>query len=1271
MNFRKINNITGWVVFLIALATYMFTREARGSLWDCGEFVSSAYKMELPHPPGAPMFTLIGRFFIILFGDNGHTAANAVNFMSAMASAATILFLFWSITHFARKMFVNVGEQLTGQQIFTAMSAGIVGALAYTFSDSFWYSAVEGEVYALSSFFTALVFWAMLKWEHADEHAGNDTVARARADRWIIFLFFMMGCSIGVHLLNLLTIPAVIMIYYFRRYFKYDPFKEDITVVKKDQLLIWDAILTVGLVLLLIIANVLNKENDLMGIALIITLIGTFIAVIRIYLKYKAIRNLISAFIIGCVVVGIVQVGVIQYSMKSAGIFDVFFVNSLNLPFFSGFTVYFLALAAVIVWAFRFNENNITRTKLIIWFILFLVLSALPFIVSLGSVPIQFLKFLLTAGIATLIGYFFKATGLRLLRLSLWCYAFMMLGYFMYFTALIRSNANPAVDMNNVDNPISLVYYLSREQYGSQPILFGPHFDADYELDDASPNGIAMKTGEMKYVKSKDNVTGKDKYIPTGTEDEPTFQSKDIQLFPRVWDKSNDQNHFSFYVQWLDLKPGDDQDQQKGRGQYVPTYADNANWFVTYQLNLMYWRYFMWNFAGKQNDIQGMGNARDGNWISGIPIIDNNRLGDQDKLPASIQHNKAHNKLYMLPFILGILGCVYQFKRNKTDWVVTFLLFFLTGIAVVIYLNQPGNQPRERDYAYVGSFYAFAIWIGLSVIAFVKMAGEKENKKSFREILLYGSILTLLVTLMSSLHGGVAEILFTTLAITALFALVTTIITYLVRAVSSAGQNAGLLNIATTVVCLIVPLIMAQQEWDDHDRSQKTTAPDLAKDYLESCAKNAVLFTFGDNDTYPLWYAQEVEGVRPDIRIINNSLLGIDWYVNQLRYKINDADSLDVIWTPEQIEGHNREYLRYRLKQGADPKAFYLLYDIMKNELGKPLLDPKTHRDVGPDYFPVPRVSVPVDAAFVRSNGTVNSNDAVLPSVDFEIPEGRLRGLQRNDLVILNIIASNNWKRPIYFTSPAGLGFDQYLRKDGLAYRLVPVMPKNAQQNWVFERTIDSLEQNVYRTSLAARQVWDNNDSAMYSNLMNKFEFGGANKKGTYFDEENRRHILNIRSAYGEAAGNLADEGKKDEAKKLLEKADAGILSENMPYGMTSRFNSHNQTGLVFLEACYKAGETAMAEKVRSQVRKDLEDQQKYYSYLKAEKPEFYTGSIEGQEQILNDVAMVVLDAIEKKYAPQAQPQPPVETGNKPIINSPAKGIDSAKKPADTSKKKK
>lgn len=1188
MNFRKVNNITGWVIFLIALAIYFLTREARGSLWDTGEFIASAKGVQLPHPPGAPLFVLLGRFFIILFGDNGQTAASAVNFMSALASAGTILFLFWSVTHFARKMFVGVGEELNSSQLFTTMGAGAVGALAYTFSDSFWFSAVEGEVYALSSFFTALVFWIMLKWEHADEKAGMDLHAKARSDRWIVLFFFMMGLSIGVHLLNLLCIPAAVMIYYYRRY----------TVSTKGAII---------------------------------------------------------AFLIGCLITGLVQLGVIQYSMKAAGIFDVVFVNKLGMPFFSGFAVYFIALAALFTWALRFNEKNISQAKMMIWFGLFLILSALPFI-YLPGVGIKILSLLLIIALAVVIGYFLKASALKIIKLSLWCYAFMMLGYFMYFTTMIRSNANPVVDMNNVDNPINLVYYLSREQYGEAPLLYGPHFSADYKFD--SDGNVEFEDGEMKYVR------GKDKYIPIGIERKPKHQSADMQLFPRIWDSSNDQYHAEFYAEWLSLET--EKSPITGRDRYVPpSFGDNMEWFFSYQMSFMYWRYFMWNFAGKQNDIQGLGNKRDGNWISGISIIDNKRLGDQSMMPPSIKKNKAHNKLYLLPFILGIIGCVYQFLRNKKDWVVNFLLFFFTGVAVVLYLNQPGNQPRERDYAYVGSFYAFAVWIGLSVVALVKLARDKADKLTFQNTMIYGSALTFVITIMSCLPAGSGgEALMVSIFVTAIFAAVTAALTFLLRAASSNGENSKILNIGATVAGLAVTLLMAQQVWDDHDRSDKTTAPDMAKNYLESCAPNAVIFTFGDNDTYPLWYAQEVEGIRKDIRVINNSLLGIDWYINQLRYKVNDADSLDVLWTPEQIEGHNREFLRYR--QQGDPNQFYDLYQVMKEVLGKPRIDDETKRDVGYGSFPVSKFKVPVNIEQAKKNGLFNASDSALSEMMFEIPQNKLSGgLVKSDFIILNIIASNaanGWKRPIYFTSPFGeLGFSQYLRKDGLSYRLVPVANKFPQQNWI-------VDQALRQVKMGGTQIRDNNTDFMYNNLMTKFEFGGANKKEVYFDEENRRHILNIRALYAEAAGNMADAGKKDEAQKLIDKVEAGISPQNLPYAMTSRYNGHNQTGLIYLEACYKAGKTELAEKIRLAVRSELEQQQKYYEYIRTERPEYF-GGFERSEAPINEAMLMVLGAIESKYAaPQTKPATNTnETGNPSIVN-PAKP-DSARG-KDTGKQK-
>ncbi|MFZ4770406.1 MAG: DUF2723 domain-containing protein, partial [Ferruginibacter sp.] len=636
MTFKRINNITGWAICLIACAVYILTMEATGSFWDTGEFASSAYKLQIPHPPGAPLFVLMGRLFMAPF--DPMNAATGINLMSALASGFTILFLFWSITHFARKIVQKNGGELTNDKIIGIMAAGIVGALAYTFSDSFWYSAVEAEVYALSSFFTAVVFWAMLKWDQAvvEEQEQGINGHFTRADRWIILIFFMMGLSIGVHLLNILTIPAMVVIYYYRRY------------------------------------KVTNW--------------GTFFA-----------------FVLGCIITGVVQKAVIQWSIKGAGKMDILFVNSFGLPFFSGFVFFFIMLAAIIYFGLKIaNKNN--------W---------------------------------------------NFLKLGLWCFSFMLLGYSTYFTTLIRSNADTSVDMFNVDNPVNLVGYLSREQYGDWPILYGQDFTAEIVGTDVTAT----------YIKSNG------KYEKNGQKVSYIYNPQDKHLFPRMWDQSNDQGHADYYANWAGISK-----DKEGNWDRKPTMAENIGFAMSYQVNWMYWRYFMWNFSGKQNDVQGvsMDNVRDGNWKTGISFYDNLRLGDQNRLPDSLKNNKANNSYFALPFILGLLGLIYHIKKDGKDALVVGLLFFFTGLAVVFYLNQAGNQPRERDYAFVGSFYAFAFWIGIGVL----YIGE------------------LLLPAVKSLRTS---------------------------------------NYLAGVLCLLlVPAIMGSQGWDDHDRSKKTLAPDLAKNYLES-----------------------------------------------------------------------------------------------------------------------------------------------------------------------------------------------------------------------------------------------------------------------------------------------------------------------------------------------------------------------------------------------------------------------------------------------------
>ena len=971
MNFKRINNISGWIVCIIACTVYIMTMEATGSFWDCGEFASSAYKLQVPHPPGAPLFVLIGRLFMAPF-DPKH-AATGINLMSALASGFTILFLYWTITHYAKKLVQKGNETLTSGQLFSIVVAGAVGALAYCFSDSFWYSAVEGEVYAMSSFFTALVFWAMVKWESAvtEENKIGITGHFTSADRWLILIFYLIGLSIGVHLLNLLTIPAMVMIYYFKRY-------------KTTK---W----------------------------------GVFFA-----------------FIIGCALTGIVQKAVIQWTIKGAGNFDILFVNDFGLPFFSGFAFFFVLMGGIIYFALRFaNKKN--------W---------------------------------------------NFLKLALWSFSFMLVGYSSYFTTLIRSNADTAIDMYNVDNPVNLTGYLSREQYGDFPLVIGQDFTA--------------QPSDQQYVDTY--IKGKDKYVKNGRKVETTYADEDMHVFPRMWDQSNDQGHADYYANFA----GFGKDPKTGEWTGKPTMADNISFFMQYQVGWMYMRYFMWNFAGKQDDVQGvtMGNVRDGNWKTGISFWDNARLGNQSFMPDSMKHNKSNNNLFAFPLILGLLGLAFHYQKNKRDGLVIGLLFFFTGLAIVIYLNMPGNMPRERDYAFVGSFYAFAIWIGIGVLY------VKELLQKF---------------------------------------------------MSSSVAN----YVAAGVCTLAVPVIMANQEWDDHDRSKKVLARDLAIDYLESCAPNAILVSFGDNDTYPLWYAQEVEGVRRDVRVINSSLLGTDSYINQLRYKINQSDPIDPIWTAAQIEGAKRDFIYYAPKAGMDPTEYMDLYTMMKDYAGSddPSKMEQARDGSSLNVYPTRKVKVPVDFKVVSENGTVNKDDSVVSEMKFDIPAKS--GLQKGETAILNIIAANKWKRPIYFTSEYGeLGFSQYLRQDGLTYRLVPVANKEVNQNWVYDK------------------------------MMNKFVFGNANVSGVYFDEENRRHLIGIRLAYAKAASNLADNGKKEEAKKMLEKCDKGMLEENMSYGMVSRFQQHNYVSYQFLDACYKAGDTTLAEKVTHSLKKDLDQQMIYYNSL-------------------------------------------------------------------------
>jgi hypothetical protein len=962
MNYNKINNIVGWFICFIACTVYMITKEASVSFWDCGEFTAGAAKLEVVHSPGAPLFLMIGRIFVFLFGGYKN-AALAVNSLSAISSGFTILFLFWTITHFAKRLIAKQKEELSSSNLLLIMGAGIVGALAYTFSDTFWFSAVEGEVYAMSSFLTALVFWAILKWE---DRLTNDN--DVHADRWVVLIMFIMGLSIGVHLLNLLTIPAIVMVYYFKRY------------------------------------NV--------------TPIGT-----------------VWAFLLGCIITGVVQYGVIQAVPILASKMDIIFVNDFGLPFSSGvlFTVILLAVISVFVLRWAKSKEH----------------------------------------------YF--------VHLATLCFLFILIGYSAFFQTIIRSNADVPIDMTNPDNAISLIKYLQREQYGKVPLIYGPDFNSQ-------PTG--MKDGKMQYWK------GPKSYEELGEkQDEYEYEGGDMRLFPRIWD-GNDPNHVNFYKSYLGLA----EDEK-------PTARHNLSFFMRYQVNQMWWRYFCWNYIGRQNDIQNiMGEPQNGNWLSGIKPIDKIFFGDQGKMPDSFKGNRAKNELYFLPFILGLLGLVFQYTRDRRNAFVVGLLFFFTGLAIVIYLNNTPMQPRERDYAYAGATYAFAIWIGLGVM----MVND----------------------LLRRLKLG------------------------------------AMTPIIATIACLVaVPMLMLSKEWDDHNRSKKTLPIATAHNFLNSCEPNAILFTEGDNDTYPLWYAQEVDGFRQDVRIVNISLLGIDWYVDQLGYAINKAAPVPLVWKPEQYRGEKRNYMQYQANASLDQTKYYNLREILEFA-GDDKQAGTLRGGNSMNYFPVKNFFIPVDKELVKRNNILPAGDTsvIADQIQMTMPKNVA---YKNDLAILNILAANAFKRPIYFANSIDPdhyeGLQEYLQLEGLAFKLIPVKTPGSTTNTPLRINLEKCKDLV----------------------MNKFEFGGV-EKGVYVDQTNRRMVSAPKMLALQVAQYLIGQGKKEEAIKILNTVLSKISEKSVPFVLSREDNS-----MIFIaDALMKAGDKAGAKKIMDKLMKFAEDDFAYKNSL-------------------------------------------------------------------------
>jgi len=963
--YKRLNNILGWMVFIIASAVYIITSEPTMSYWDCGEYISTSYKLEVGHAPGAPLFQMIGRFFsMFAFGDVTHVA-RMVNTMSALSSGFTILFLFWSITMLAKKIVLK-NEEMTPHKMHLVFAAGLIGSLAYTFTDSFWFSAVEGEVYAMSSFFTAVVFWAMLKWEeHADETHNL---------RWLILIAYLVGLSIGVHMLNLLTIPAMTMIWYFKK----------------------------------------TKNPDWKGI--------------------------LVALVVSVLILGVVMSVIIPWVLKLAAFFERFSVNSLGMPFNIGTIVFFIVLIASIFFGLRYTSRQLKP--------------------ALNAIFLAF--------------------------------TFILIGYSSFFMLVIRSNADTPIDENNPENAMYLLAYLQREQYGDWPILSGPYYNAPViGHQDASP------------IYTKDKKTGRYEISDKREKVEPVYDPSFTTIFPRMW-SNREPRHAREYIKWGNVKGRPVQVQINGKEETLmkPTFAENLAFMWNYQFVHMYYRYFMWNFVGRQNDLQGMGSKIEGNWKSGIRFFDEWRLGNQDK-PDSLK-NKGDNSFYFLPLLFGLLGVYFTLKKDYKAFVIIGLLFVMTGLAILIYLNQYSPQPRERDYAYAGSFYAFAIWLGLGVICLADILGK--------------------------------------------------------------WLKANLALVLSFVLGLFTVGVMAQQGWDDHDRGGRYTALAMAENYLNSCAPHAILFTNGDNDTFPLWYAQEVEGIRTDVRVVNLSLLNTDWYIDQMKRKAYDSDPVPFSMTWERYKQGNHD-VTY-LVDDPQFKDQYVdirqLFQIINTDEGKLKMDPGSGSGVI-DYFPTRKFILPSDSAYLVSNGLVPPKYAGhIENLTFEI---KRQAVEKASLMIMDLLATNNWKRPVYFVVTTGtdayIGLDRFFHQEGLAYRLLPVPAKYNEQ-----------------------EIGDVNTEVMYDNLMNKFKFGGLANPGVYLDESNVRMIMNLRSLYSRLALALVAEGKRDSARKVIDRCLTEMPDNTAPY---------DYFVVQIADALYKLGDTQKANQIAEKLVKASTDKLAYY----------------------------------------------------------------------------
>ena len=1006
--YKFVNNLTGWITFLIAATVYCLTIEPTASFWDCPEFITTGYKLEVGHPPGAPFFMLVANFFS-LFASGPSEVARMVNYMSALMSGACILFLFWSITHLVRKLVVKDENHITRGQMATIMGSGVVGALAYTFSDTFWFSAVEGEVYAFSSLFTAIVFWLILKWE--------DVADQPHSDRWLILIAYLTGLSIGVHLLNLLCLPAIVLVYYYKK-----------------------------------VPNA-NAKGSLLA------LIGS------------------------AVLVAVVLYGIVPGIVKVGGWFELLFVNTLGMPFNTGVIVYIILLAACLIWGVYESYTEKDKMRMAISFVLTIAMLGIPFYghgagaVVIGIIVIALLWLYLNPKTQDRLKEKYRVSA-RTLNTALLCTMMMVIGYSSYALIVIRSTANTPMDQNSPEDIFTLGEYLGREQYGTRPLFYGPAYTSKVALDvkDGYCQPRISYNGTKFIRKEKATPDEKDSYIEIpGRVD---YEYAQNMLFPRMY--SSAPGHPQQYEAWQNIKGHEVPYDQCGEMIMVkmPTQWENIKFFFSYQLNWMYWRYFMWNFVGRQNDIQGFGEIEHGNWITGIDFIDNLLIGDQTLLPTDLKENKGHNVFYGLPLLLGIIGLLWQAYRGQKGiqqfWIV-FFLFFMTGLAIVLYLNQTPMQPRERDYAYAGSFYAFAIWIGMGVAGIAQWLQGKLGEKPA--------------------------------------------------------------SVIATVVCLFVPIQMVSQTWDDHDRSNRYVARDFGQNYLSTVQEegNPIIFTNGDNDTFPLWYNQETEGFRTDVRVCNLSYLQTDWYIDQMKRQAYDSPAVPIEWSRlEYVQGHNEgvavrpevmESINNFYKQNPEEAAKefgdnpYELKNILKYWVRSP--------KEGLQLIPTDSIVIKLDKEAVKRSGMM-----IPDSLKGEIPDYMsisLKGkrmLYKSELMMLEMLANTNWERPLYMAITVGsdnhLNLGNNFMQEGLAYRITPF---NTTQ---LNARIDS--------------------EKMYDNLMNKFKFGGINNPDIYIDETVMRMCQTHRRMFIQLATQLIKEGKKDKALKALDYCSEVIPSTTVPH---------------------------------------------------------------------------------------------------------------------------